>query len=207
VSVAAGAVIAAVRRALDGTSGPGVAEARSRLAAQPLAPNAEATARRLPACRFLPDAIGECMFADPALAAALAMIEDELSWRHNPNYSDAAMGQAGYMDAYAYAEVIGPGGLLAGNDFLLGLMILGPGLRYPDHVHPAPELYRVLSGDSTWSRDGGGFEPREPGDWVWHASGVVHAMTTRDRPLLALYIWTDRVAEAARLVQAKPGAV
>jgi hypothetical protein len=32
-------------------------------------------------------------------------------------------------------------------------------------------------------------------------------MTTRERPLLALYIWTDRVAEAARLVQAKPGAV
>jgi len=201
VSDAALALVADVGRALNRASGPGLAQARARLAVQPLhAADPQPPPRRLPACRFLPEAIGETMLADPSLAAALAMIDDDLSWRQNAGYSDAAMGQPGYMDAYAYAEVIGPGGLLAGDDFLLGLMILGPGLRYPDHAHPAPELYRVLCGDSIWSRDGGVFEPREPGDWIWHDSGTVHATTTRNRPLLALYIWTDRVAEPARLV-------
>jgi quercetin dioxygenase-like cupin family protein len=201
VSDAALAMISAVNRALHHTRGPGSAEALARLAAQPLrAADPPPVPRRLPACRFLPEAIGEVMLADPGLAAALAMVEDELSWRQNANYSDAAMGQAGYMDAYAYAEVIGPCGLLAGDDFLLGLMILGPGFHYPDHVHPAPELYRVLSGDSAWSRDGGAFEPRQPGDWIWHGSGTVHATITRERPLLALYIWTERVGQPARLV-------
>ena len=205
MSEAAASLIAMVRYGLETVQGPGVTEARARLAEQILRPaDSPPQPFRLPACRFLPEAIGECMAVDPALAAALAMIEDELSWRRNPGYSDAAMGQAGYMNAYAYAEIIGPGGPLTGDDFLLGLMILGPGLHYRDHAHPAPELYRVLSGDSEWSRDSGAFAPRRPGDYVWHAPGVVHAMRTHARPMLATYIWTRDVSQPARLVASEP---
>jgi quercetin dioxygenase-like cupin family protein len=200
---AARAVVAAATRFLARAGEAPAAHALERLRAQPLPPNPHAPdARRLPACRFLPEAVAETMLHDASLAAALAMVEDELSWRQNVNYSDAAMGQPGYMAAYAYAEIVGPNGPLQGDDFLLGLMILGPGLHYPDHAHPAPELYAVLSGDSAWSRAGGPFEDRPPGSVVWHGPGVVHATRTGVRPLLALYIWTEAVAEPARLVRA-----
>lgn len=195
--------VAAAARYLARASDPQVRRALDRLMAQAFRPNPHApNAQRLPACRFLPETVAETMLHDASLAAAIAMVEDELSWRQNASYSDDAMGQPGYMAAYAYAEVVGPQGPLVGDDFLLGLMILGPGLHYPDHAHPAPELYAVLAGDSEWSRAGGLFEARAPGSVVWHEAGVMHATRTHARPLLALYIWTEAVAQPARLVRA-----
>ena len=82
------------------------------------------------------------------VAAAIAAVEQDLHWKQNPNYSDGVMGQRGYMDGYAYAEIVGPSGFFAGDDFLLGLLILGPGRVYLDHHHAAPELYWTLTGPS-----------------------------------------------------------
>ena len=104
------------------------------------------------------------------------------------------------MDNYAYAELIGPDGFFAGDDFLLGLMILGPRLHYRDHYHPAPELYWLLTGPSEWRRGAGGYESRQPGATIWHTPFVVHATQTLDDPLLTVWAWTRDVAEAAKLV-------
>jgi hypothetical protein len=182
---------------------PGVDEVLNRLGAQDLG-DAAFTApepRRLPACRYYPETASAAMLVSAALAAALASCEDFLRWKQNPNYSDAVMG-AGYMDNYAYAELIGPSGFFAGDDFLLGLMILGPHLHYRDHYHAAPELYWLLTGPSEWKSGAGGFAERDAGTAIWHKPFVVHATRTLDVPLLAIWAWTRDVGEAAKLVGA-----
>jgi len=195
--------ISTIASALHGCHGgePGVGEVMARLGEQEFAATTCQPVRpaRLPACRFLPDVIGEAMVHSSHAAAAIAAIEDSLDWRQNPNYSDEAMGQPGYMRNYAYAELIGPSGPFAGDDFLLGLFVLGPGIHYLDHHHAAPELYWVLTEGSEWRRDSSGFVPRRGGETIWHEPWVSHATRTGSNPLLAVYAWTRDTKAHARL--------
>lgn len=199
---AARCVIAAIASCLAARGGEGVEEVLTRLGEQDLSEAAftPPDARRLPACRHLPEAVGQSLAVDSALAAAIAALEDTLHWRQTASYSDAAMGQVGFMDGYGHAEIVGPTGCFPGDDFLLGLLVLGPGLHYLDHHHPAPELYWLLSGASQWKRGAEDFAERQAGDTVWHAPHVVHATRTLSDPLLAVWAWTRDVSAPARLV-------
>ena len=193
-------IIDAIRKALKGE---GAGEVKSRLAAQDLSPAAviDPGPRRLPATRYFPECVAASMFMAPDVAAALAEIEEFLHWKQNPNYSDAVMGE-GYMDNYAYAELIGPRGFFPGEDFLMGLMLLGPGRHYRDHHHAAPELYWLLTGPSEWRREDGDFTRRRAGETIWHPAWASHATRSLEGPLLAIWVWTKDVSEPARLVEA-----
>ena len=201
---AAGQALAAISAALRNGAGEeeGRAEILRRLAEQDLSPDAFRAPQpaRLAACRHLPEAVGAAIMVDSALAAAIAGLEDDLHWRQTAGYSDAAMGQPGFMDNYAHAEIIGPTGCFAGDDFRLGFLLLGPGLHYPDHYHPAPELYWLLTGPSDWKRGAGGFASRQAGEMIWHRPFVVHATRTHAQPLLALWAWSSEVNEPVKLV-------
>lgn len=155
--------------------------------------------RTLPACRFLPECTAASMFVASGVAAALAGAEEYLHWKQNPNYSDAVMGE-GYMANYAYAELIGPSGFFAGDDFLLGLMILGPHRHYRDHYHPASEVYWLLTGPSEWRRGDAHFVEAPAGAVIRHAPMETHATRTGDAPLLAVWAWLKDVSEPAKLV-------
>ena len=109
------------------------------------------------------------------------------------------MGQPGYMQNYAYAELVGPSGPFAGDDFVFGLFVLGPGIHYLDHHHAAPELYWLLTEGSEWRRDGSDFMPRRAGETIWHEPWVSHATRTGPGPLLAVYAWTRDTGAHARL--------
>jgi Dimethlysulfonioproprionate lyase len=180
----------------------GVELALRRLEQQGIAtaPCRTPTARRLPACRHLPEAVAAVLTLDSSLAALVAEIEDQLAWQQNANYSDAAMNCQGYMDNYAYAELVGPSGLWPGDDFRMGLLLLGPHLHYRDHSHAAPELYWLLTGPSEWRTSATEFGLVEQGATIWHPAHLVHATRTGAGPLLALYIWTSDVEQPARLV-------
>jgi hypothetical protein len=180
---------------------PEVERVLARLAEQDLAAGTftPPRPRTLPACSMLPDTVGAALAIASDVAAAIAAIEDELHWQQNPFYSDAALGR-GYMDGYAYAEIIGPKGFFPGNDFLLGFFLLGPNRLYSEHYHPAPELYWMLTGPSRWKRGAGSWEELAAGDLRWHPPFVVHATETCSVPLLCLWAWTSDVAEPARLV-------
>jgi len=157
-----------------------------------------------PACALLPAALAAAERGPLAeIARAFALVEPALAWTQNPNYSDAKMGQ-GYMAGYAYCDFVGPRGLMGGpvegEGVAMGVLILGPGRLYPDHNHPAAEIYHVLSGTAAWSRDGGPFLPRPPGSAIYHAPWVRHAMRIDEETLFALYGWSGAVAVAADLV-------
>lgn len=190
-------VIEAIRTSLRGE---GVAEVKARLAVQDLSPVAavDPGPKRLAATRYLAECVAASMFMAPEVAAALADIEEFLHWKQNPNYSDAVMGE-GYMDNYAYAEIIGPDGFFPGQDFLLGLLLIGPNRLYRDHRHPAPELYWLLTGPSDWRKDQGAFVSRSAGETIWHPPRMSHATRTRESPLLAVWAWTRDTASPATL--------
>lgn len=194
-------LVSAITRDLTAIGGEGVSTALSRLGEQNMSASAfrEPEPRDLPACAWLAETIAATMMVSPSVSAALAEIAPHLRWKQNSNYSDELLGE-GYMASYAYSEFIGPDGFYPGDDFLMGLLLLGPDRYYKDHAHPAPELYWALTGPSLWRRAPGEFEARPAGSAIWHAPNVIHATRTQDQPLLAMWIWTNDTAYPARLV-------
>jgi Dimethlysulfonioproprionate lyase len=188
-----GAIGAALAR--DHGAEPGVAEVLARLSAQDLgdATGHAPEARRLPACAHLPELAATAMFVAPGVSAAIAAIADDLRWVQNPNYRAESFAQD-----YAYCELIGPQGFFPGDDFLLGLMIIGPDRIYRDHFHAAPELYWLLTGPTDWSHASGPYVAHEAGDTLWHPPNLMHATRTLHAPLLAVWAWTRDVSERAR---------
>ena len=184
--------------------GEGMEEVKTALARQDLSPAAAIgpSPSSLPAVRFFPECVAASMFVAPGFAAALAEIAEFLHWKQNPNYSDRVMGK-GYMDNYAYAEIIGPHGFFAGDDFLLGILLLGPAQFYRDHHHPAPELYWLLTGPSEWRKGRESFETQPAGATIWHPPHLSHATRTGVSPLLAAWAWTRDVGTAARLLESE----
>lgn len=196
-------LIGAIARGLHGRDGEGVAEVLGRLSEQKLdmASFRQPEPTRLPVLKYLPDCIGETILLDTDLAAALAAIADDLQWHQSNFYSDAILGE-GFMDNYGWTEIVGTRGFFPGDDFRLGLLMLGPHRHYKDHYHPAPELYWPITGPSDWKKGGGGFATRVAGEIIWHPPLRVHATKTGDKPLLAVWSWTSDTATPARLVGA-----
>lgn len=193
-------LIGAIAKGLAARQDGGIGEVLDRMAEQNISVGAfqEPEPAGLPALRHLPQCIGECLLLDPDLAAAIAAVEDSFRWQQSKAYSDAVL-EAGFIDNYGWAEIIGPNGFFAGDDFLLGLLILGPGRHYRDHFHPAPELYWPLTAGSLWSRNGGAFVEQPQGATIWHPPMTLHATKTAASPMLAAWSWTGDTATPARL--------
>jgi quercetin dioxygenase-like cupin family protein len=135
-----------------------------------------------------------------SIAEAFAAVEPLAEWLQNPNYSVKSMGP-GYVDRYGYVELIGPGRPVESPDLLVGLLLLGPDMHYPDHAHPAEEIYHVVAGRAEWWREDEGWRRKPPGTVIHHAPMVRHAMRTGDEPLLALYCWTGKVEVYAQMTE------
>ncbi|AZO74898.1 MAG: transcriptional regulator [Mesorhizobium sp.] len=120
------------------------------------------------------------------LARFVADHRDELRW--GQTYTASDFGRA-FIDNYGWLEVFGTRGHFVNDDVAAGLLILGPGIVYPDHHHIAEEIYIPLTGGTEWRMGEGGFHVREAGEVIHHASNVSHAMRTGKESLMALYIW------------------
>jgi mannose-6-phosphate isomerase-like protein (cupin superfamily) len=144
----------------------------------------------------LPAALAEVPAAMAGVCVSLTALQGALHWRQNANYTDA-----GFLGGYAFCELLGPSGHWRSQLLSLGLLLLGPRLTYPDHVHPATEIYVVLSGHAQWRQGGRSWQARAPASVITHASMEPHAMRTGDEPLLAAYLWRDHLYEPARLLE------
>ena len=197
---AARRLVGAIARGLAARPGEGVAEVLQRLQEQDLVEAAFQVPepRGLPVLEHLPQSIGETLLLDPDLAAAIAEVEDGLCWAQSTSYTDEILGE-GFSRSYGWAELIGHSGFFPGDDFKLGLLMLGPDRHYRDHYHPAPELYWPLTTGSQWSIDGGPFVEKAQGATIWHPSMALHATITGATPLLAVWCWTKDTATPAKL--------
>lgn len=123
------------------------------------------------------DALGD-------LGRALERIGPELVWGRRQRLGPGA--SEGFSEAHANAMLIGPGGLEPREDVWLGLSLMAPGTRYPDHDHPPEEVYLVLSqgaflqGEADWLE-------RAPGETLYNTPGIRHAMRAGEGAFLALW--------------------
>lgn len=142
----------------------------------------------LPACASLGVALRSARRSSPPvalLADALAELVDDVAWQRRPN---ARSGPEGFFDGHANAVLVGPDGIERRDDVMVGLSLLSPNVRYPDHRHPPEEFYVVLS-PGEWRQGGGAWHSPGPGGVVHNPPGIVHAMRSGDEPLLALWFF------------------
>jgi hypothetical protein len=152
--------------------------------------------------QYLPAALALAPPSTAAVCASLTALQGALHWRQNASYTDPH-----FLRGYGYCELLGPNGHWHTNRLALGLLLLGPELTYPEHAHPATEIYVVLSGNAQWRQGADPWRQRPPASVIQHASMEPHAMRTGAEPLLAAYLWRDHLHEPARLLEraAPPG--
>lgn len=158
-----------------------------------------AAARRIPAARLLQALVSAPVEPRVApLVDAFLAVEPAADWLQNPNYTRDTMGQS-FLDAYGYVEILGPGRVMACADLRIGFLLLGPGVLYPTHGHPAAEVYHVVAGSAQWWRDGQDWREVGPGVAIHHRPDERHATRASSRGVLALYAWAGDIGPAAEL--------
>jgi len=152
--------------------------------ARPVEPKAPA---RLPACAYLGDALTTARDAGPSLAKiadAFAALEPHLTWTRRASADQTA--SANFTDGHANAMIVGPNGYEPRDDVWVGVSLLAPEVRYPDHHHAPEEVYLVLSEGKF--RQGGDdwFEPGVGGSF-YNTPHIKHAMASGSTPLFAVW--------------------
>jgi quercetin dioxygenase-like cupin family protein len=149
-------------------------------------PGERSGAARLPVCRHLAAAlehVGRQSGPVRALADAFAVIEPQLDWKVR---NGAEAHGAPFLNGHANATLVGSEGLEIRSDIWIGVSLLAPHTRYPDHRHPPEEIYVVLS-DGEWRQGNDPWHEPGIGSLVYNPPNIVHAMRSSERPLLALW--------------------
>lgn len=98
-----------------------------------------------------------------------------------------------FMDRLGCYAIIGEGGPFASDEMRLFIIYMPPNLYYPWHIHPAEELYMVISGHAVFKREGCPDESLTEGQSMFHESNQPHAMETSDTPMLSLVAWRNHL--------------
>lgn len=141
---------------------------------------------KLPVCDHLLEALSVQTKTDSLrrLLARFQAVEPQIIWRRREDTAGTASGD--YWDGHGNGIIIGPGGIEVRSDVWLGVTLMAPGVRYPDHHHGPEETYLVASagefkqGDTDWFSPGVGGTFFNPAD-------IKHAMRSLDTPLLAFW--------------------
>jgi hypothetical protein len=99
---------------------------------------------RLPVCDALESALHVASAGQapiPELAKALNDLSSRLQWKRRKNSPPDG---TSFHDGHANALVAGPGGLEEREDVWVGISLLAPHVRYPDHRHHPEEVYVSL---------------------------------------------------------------
>jgi hypothetical protein len=124
------------------------------------------------------------------VADAFATLEPQLHWiARGPGGTNAS---ANFEEGHANAMVVGPGGLEERHDMHIGVSLLAPRVRYPDHSHKPEETYLVLSPGRFQHGASGWFEPGVGGT-LYNSPSLKHAMAADDAPLFAVWVlWSGK---------------
>lgn len=161
------------------------------LLSEPQLPS-ERSSSQLPACAYLEAAL-DLETEEPVLQELVdrfRVIEPLLEWRRRPIY-DQLTASENFVDGHANAMILGPGGMEERQDVWLGVTLLAPNVRYPDHTHTPEEVYLVLSEGEFLQDERGWFTPGVGGSF-YNVPHIRHAMRSGDRPLFAF--WALRVS-------------
>ncbi len=154
---------------------------------------------RIPVCdRCLPEAYANARRHSPTLeriVEAFGTVEPALFWA--PRSAGGPHASPNWPHGHANALIVGPNGLESRDDVQIGVSLMEPQTRYPDHNHGPEEVYLVASpgrfqhGTSAW------FEPGIGGT-LYNEPDVRHAMASDAAPLLAFwFLWTNAPSGAS----------
>ena len=144
-------------------------------------------AEDLPVLSLLPKAVANLQLRHDSLSAlglAVADIAPDLPWTTRKIVGPTA--SAGFEKAHANAVLIGPNGLEPRQDVWIGLSLMAPHTRYPDHDHGPEEVYLLLS-DGAFLQGDADWLARSAGQTVYNTPWIAHAMRAGDQPFLALW--------------------
>lgn len=157
---------------------------------------AKEAGQRLPVCaRHLEAASAPERFEAPELrrlAEAFHVVEPSLVWVRHRGAAPGA--SANYVEEHANAMFVGPGGIERRTDVWIGVSLLAPEVRYPDHTHPPEETYLVMSAGQFRQEDGPWFEPGIGGSF-YNPPGIAHAMRSGPEPLFAFWTLRDTATQ------------
>lgn len=123
---------------------------------------------------------------DEALLARALRLADRFAWRQT--YDAAEIGES-YARASGYVELLGRRGHFGAAGTAFGLGVIGRDAFYPEHRHPAEEVYLPIAGVGEWQRNGGAWHRAGPGERVHMAPWDWHAIRTGAAVLVFLYAW------------------
>ncbi|SEK72472.1 Dimethlysulfonioproprionate lyase [Roseovarius nanhaiticus] len=150
----------------------------------------DAPGARRPACKYLAQATDPETFADPSLRKlieAFRALEPSLTWR--PRSGDCTNASPNFAEEHANAMIVGPGGAERRTDVWIGVSLVAPNIRYPDHDHPPEETYLVLSEGDFMQGQGHWITPGIGGT-LYNPPGILHAMQSGAAPLFAFWaLW------------------
>ena len=98
-----------------------------------------------------------------------------------------------FMDRLGCYSIVGEGGPFASTEMRLFVIYMPPNLYYPWHIHPAEELYMVVSGSAVFKREHYPDEILSEGQSMFHESNQPHAIETSDTPMLSLVAWRNHL--------------
>lgn len=140
-------------------------------------------------------------------AADLFVAETQLQTDHYANFRDVLVAASGkmrwretykgttidpdFMARFGCYEIIGVDAPFTSKQMRSFMVYQPAGLHYPWHQHPATEMYVVLAGQAAFHIEGAASRTLFPGDFAFHPSGVPHALTAHDHPVLAYVVWRD----------------
>jgi len=125
---------------------------------------------------------------EQVLVARLADLTKALVWRQTYTADDFG---ANFLDGYGWTMIVGPGGLLASDNLLCAVLMLGPEIEYPFHSHQAEEIYVPIAGLPAFRLEGQPWRSRPPGEVVHHTPWLAHALCSGDEPCLILSLWRN----------------
>lgn len=150
---------------------------------------------RLPVSGYLGDALAAMRAASPSLARvanAFEALEPSLDWHRRSTVGPSASDN--FEDGHANVMIAGPGGLEDRNDVWVGVTLMAPHARYPDHNHGPEEVYLFLSSGYFRQGNGAWFEPGM-GGILYNEPDITHAMSSCEAPLFATWcLWVDEPA-------------
>lgn len=122
------------------------------------------------------------------VAAAINDLAKSLDWSSSSTGPFASMN---IEKAHAHAVIAGAAGLEERDDVTLGLTIMEPYSRFPDHVQYRARVFLALS-DCEFLCDEKGWQQASPGSAFYNEAGHTVAMRCTSRPLLAAWCQMER---------------
>ncbi len=138
------------------------------------------------------DLLGEAVARAPAtmaaMAAAIAGADDFATWTE---YSASEWARP-FLGRVAAAFLVGPSAPVFDDQLSFGMFVVAPDVFYPEHGHPAREVYLVVSGETEFL-SAGGWRSLRAGEASVQEPEVTHALRTGSQGMLCFWAWTGDV--------------